>query len=124
MRFAHQHRWLGVWTLIFAGNSLCQSGPAHLHTLFRQGAEQMHAGNAVAAEASFRKATELDPSFAPAHLDLGLAQLKEGKLLEAIASIKKSLELDPSSLGAHLFLGIAEYQSHHEETGTSDLDLA
>ena len=81
MRFAHQHRWLFAWTLIFAGNSLCQSAPDQLQTLFRQGAEQMHAGNAVAAEASFRKATELDPSFAPAHLDLGLAQLKEGKLL-------------------------------------------
>lgn len=120
MRFAHQHRWLCVWTLIFAGNSLCQSVPDQLQTLFRQGAEQMHAGNAVAAEASFRKATELDPSFAPAHLDLGLAQLKEGKLLEAIASIKKSLELDPSSLGAHLFLGIAEYQSNDAESALAD----
>ena len=121
MRFAHQHRWLFVWTLIFAGNSLCQSVPDQLQTLFRQGAEQMHAGNAVAAEASFRKATELNPSFAPAHLDLGLAQLKEGKLLEAIASIKKSLELGPSSPGAHLFLGIAEYQSNDAESALVNL---
>lgn len=121
MRFArHQHRWLFAWTLIFAGNSLCQLAPDQLQTLFRQGAEQMHAGNAVAAEASFRKATELDPSFAPAHLDLGLAQLKEGKLLEAIASIKKSLELDPSSPGAHLFLGIAEYQSNDGENALAN----
>ena len=81
----------------------------------------MHAGNAVAAEVSFRKATELNPSFAPAHLDLGLAQLKEGKLLEAIASIKKSLELDPSSPGAHLFLGIAEYQSNDAESALVNL---
>ena len=121
MRFAHQHRWLFAWTLIFAGNSLCQSAPDQLQTLFRQGAEQMHAGNAVAAEASFRKATELNPSFAPAHLDLGLAQLKEGKLLEAIASIKKSLELGPSSPGAHLFLGIAEYQSNDAESALVNL---
>src|SRR3984885_3431532 len=121
MRFAHQHRWLFAWTLIFAGNSLCQSAPDQLQTLFRQGAAQMHAGNAVAAEVSFRKATELNPSFAPAHLDLGLAQLKEGKLLEAIASIKKSLELGPSSPGAHLFLGIAEYQSNDAESALVNL---
>ena len=95
-----------------------------MQSLFRQGAEQMHAGNAAAAEAIFRKATELDPSFAPAQLDLGLAQLKQGKLLEAIASIKKSLELDPASPGAHLFLGIAEYQSSDTDGALRDLHLA
>ncbi|HTD54318.1 MAG TPA: tetratricopeptide repeat protein [Silvibacterium sp.] len=95
-----------------------------MQSLFREGAEQMHAGNAAAAEGTFRKATELDPSFAPARLDLGLAQLKEGKLLEAIASIKKSLELDPASPGAHLFLGIAEYQSNDSEAALRDLSLA
>jgi Flp pilus assembly protein TadD len=94
-----------------------------MQSLFREGAEQMHAGNASAAEAAFRKATELDPSFAPARLDLGLAQLKEGKLVEAIASIKKSLELDPASPGAHLFLGIAEYQSNDADA-LRDLHLA
>ncbi len=122
MRLASlQHRWLLAWTLIFAGNVLCQSAPDQLQTLFRQGAEQMHAGNAVAAEAAFHRATELDPSFAPAHLDLGLAQLKQGKLLEAIASIKKSIDLDSSSPGAHLFLGIAEYQSNDAENALVDL---
>ena len=95
-----------------------------MQSFFREGAEQMHAGNAAAAEAAFRKATELDPSFAPARLDLGLAQLKEGKLLEAIASIRKSLELDPASPGAHLFLGIAEYQSNDADAALRDLGQA
>ncbi len=84
----------------------------------------MHNGNSAAAEATFRRATVVDPSFAPAQLDLGLAQLKQGKLLDAIASIKKSLQLDPSSPGAHLFLGIAEYQSSHAEDAIADLRLA
>ncbi len=81
----------------------------------------MHAGNAAAAETAFRKATELDPTFAPARLDLGLAELKEGKLIEAIASIRKSLELDPVSPGAHLFLGIAEYQDNDANSAIGDL---
>jgi len=95
--------------------------PDQLQALFREGAAQMHAGNAVAAETAFRKATELDSSFAQAHLDLGLALLKQGKLVEAIASIKKSLQLDPSAPGAHLFLGIAEYQSNDAESALVDL---
>src|SRR5271168_4885739 len=125
MRFAiHQHRWRLAWTLIFAGTSLCQSAPDQLQSLFREGAEQMHVGNTSAAEAAFRRATELDPSFAPAHLDLGLAELKEGKLIEAVASIRKSLELDPSSPGAHLFLGIAEYEGNDSDSALADLHLA
>jgi Flp pilus assembly protein TadD len=109
----------------FSGKALAQSAsPQELQSLFKQGAQEIHDGNAAAAEAAFRRATMIDPSFAPAHLDLGLAQLKQGKLLEAIASIRKSLQLDPSSPGAHLFLGIAEYQSSHVEDAIADLRLA
>ena len=84
----------------------------------------MQVGDSKAAEETFRKASEIDPGFAPAHLDMGLAQLKQGKLLDAIVSIRKSLELDPSSPGAHLFLGIAEYQSNHGEDALVDLQKA
>jgi Flp pilus assembly protein TadD len=125
MQFAsHQLCRLLACTLIFAGSARSQPASDQLQSLFREGAEQMHAGNGAAAEAAFRKATELDPSFAPARLDLGLAQLKQGKLLEAIASIRKSLELDPDSPGAHLFLGIAEYQSNDPDGALRDLHLA
>jgi tetratricopeptide (TPR) repeat protein len=109
----------------FLTEAIAQSAaPEQLQSLFRQGAQEMHAGDAAAAETTFRKATEVDPRFAPAHLDLGLAELKQGKLLDAIASIRKSLELDPSSPGAHLFLGIAEYQSSHGDDAIADLQRA
>ena len=118
---SHRTCWVFARALILAGTSLCQSPSDQLQSLFRQGAEEMHAGNAAAAEAAFRKATELNPSLAPAHLDLGLAELKQGKLVDAIASIKKSLQLDPGLQGAHLFLGIAEYQSNDTENALVDL---
>src|SRR5271156_2913675 len=124
MRFVNHYFWLFACALIFTGAALSQSASDQLQSLFREGAEQMHAGNAARAEAAFRKATELDPSFAPAHLDLGLAELKEGKLIEAVASIRKSLELDPSSPGAHLFLGIAEYEGNDSDSALADLHLA
>ena len=113
MRFAiHQHRWRLAWTLIFAGTSLCQSAPDQLQSLFREGAEQMHVGNASAAEAAFRKATEMDPSFAPAHLDLGLAELRQGKLPEAITHFSKVIQLRPSDPEAHFNLGFAYLNNH------------
>ena len=125
MRFVNRQRgWLFACTLILAGRSLGKTTSDQLQSLFREGAEQMHAGNAAAAGVAFHKAPELDPSFAPAHLDLGLAQLKEGKLPEAIASIRKSLELDPHSSGVHLFLGIAEYESNDPDSALADLHLS
>jgi tetratricopeptide (TPR) repeat protein len=118
-----RHSWLLALPFIFSSPASPQT-PDTLQSLFRDGAVAMKAGNTAQAETAFRKATELDPTFAPAHLDLGLAQLKEGKLLEAIQSIRKSLELDPSSPAAHLFLGIAEYQSSHADDALADLRLA
>jgi tetratricopeptide (TPR) repeat protein len=119
---SHPHLWLLVIPFIFSPAS--PQTPDTLQSLFRDGAAAMKAGNAAGAETAFRKATQVDPTFAPAHLDLGLAQLKEGKLLEAIDSIRKSLELDPTSPAAHLFLGIAEYQSSHADDALADLRLA
>lgn len=116
--------WLLAFCLVSPLLAHSQAAPDQLQELFREGAQAMHAGDAAAAETAFRKAIEVDPSFAPAHLDLGLAELKEGKLLEAISSIQKSLALDPSSPGAHLFLGIAEYQSNHVEDALENLRQA
>ena len=117
-----------VVLIVLFGLHLCgytQSGsPDQAQTFMREGAQQMHAGDSAAAEASFRKAIAIAPDLAPAHLDLGLAELKQGKLLDAIASIRQSLQLDPASPGAHLFLGIAEYQSSHAEEAVSDLQQA
>jgi tetratricopeptide (TPR) repeat protein len=120
---SHRHFWLLAIPFIFSLAMFPQT-PETLQSLFRDGAAAMKAGNGGAAETAFRKATQVDPTFAPAHLDLGLAQLKEGKLLEAIDSIRKSLELDPTSPAAHLFLGIADYQSSHADDALTDLHLA
>jgi Flp pilus assembly protein TadD len=118
-----QHSWLLAIPFLFPPAGFSQA-PDTLQSLFKDGATAMKAGNAAEAETAFRKATEADPTFAPAYLDLGLVELKEGKLLDAIASIRKSLQLDPSSPAAHLFLGIAEYQSNNAGDARADLRQA
>jgi tetratricopeptide (TPR) repeat protein len=70
----------------------------------------MHDGNAAQAEGYFRRATELAPQLADAHLNLGLAQVREGKLPEAVHSIETALRCDPRLPQANLFLGITYVQ--------------
>ena len=67
----HRHFWPLAIPFIFTLASSSQA-PDTLQSLFREGATAMKAGNPAAAETAFRKATELDPSFAPAQLDLGI----------------------------------------------------
>ncbi len=111
--------------LSLSAATLGQSAPPQeVGSLLRQGAEAMRTGNAAEAETSYKQATAVAPSFAPAWLDLGLAQLKEGKLVDATGSIRRALTLDPSVHGARLFLGIAEYQTQHVDAAVTDLEQA
>src|SRR5262249_4978569 len=45
------------------------------------------------AEVEFRKAVELDPNYAEAHHNLGLANAEQGRWDQAIAEYKKALSL-------------------------------
>ena len=52
-------------------------------------------GQLDAAIACYNKAIKLDPKFARAHNNLGIALNDKGQLDEAIASYRKAIELDP-----------------------------
>jgi tetratricopeptide (TPR) repeat protein len=67
-------------------------------------------GDYDAAIACFRKAIELDPTYAQAHYNLGNALRGQGKVDEAIASYRKAIELDPKTALPHHNLGIALYR--------------
>ncbi len=70
----------------------------------------MRNGNLEAAAEGFAAVTKEAPTFAAAHLNLGLVREEQGRHEEAIASFQKALLLDPKLRGANLFLGIAEYR--------------
>ena len=57
------------------------------------------------AEASLRKAIELNPNWSEAHNNIGTIQKDLGKLNEAEASLRKAIELNPNSVNAHSNLG-------------------
>jgi tetratricopeptide (TPR) repeat protein len=86
----------------------------------QQGSQAMTDGNLATAVEAYTLATHLQPGFAEAYFNLGLAQEQAGRLDEARQALEKSLALKPSLRGAHLFLGTIAYkQNHLEEAETN-----
>jgi tetratricopeptide (TPR) repeat protein len=83
---------------------------AGINEQFRQATEAMRAGRLDAAAEGFSSIIIASPSFAEAHLNLGLVREEQGRNEQAIASFQKALTLKPRLRGANLFLGVAEYR--------------
>jgi len=91
---------------------------AILHNIL--GAANIGLRNLDAAIASFSRALQIRPGFAPAHNNLGIALKDQGRLPEAIASFGRALQLKPDFAEAHNNLGIAlKDQGHLEEAVAS-----
>ncbi len=63
----------------------------------------------VGAEQEFRKAIDLNPGYAPAHLWYTVFLSWTGRLAEAMAEIMKAQELDPLSLIINTDIGLIHY---------------
>lgn len=81
--------------------------PAFVRFYYIESYEQVRAGNDAEAVRGFRGAIRLDPTFAPAHRELGAAMLRAGRFEEAAASLGRAVELDPDLPDAHNSLGAA-----------------
>jgi tetratricopeptide (TPR) repeat protein len=119
------HVWIARSILAFAYVVTApvpgQGQDSRVNDAFREGASAMHNGNAGEAESAFRRAVELAPAMAEAHLDLGLVLGREGKTGEAIASLRQALTLDNNLASAHMFLGIFLYQDNHPDEAKQEL---
>ena len=78
----------------------------------QQGASAMAAGNFVQAREAFADVTKMEPAFAEAYLNLGLAEERAGQLDEARAALEKAAQLKPALRGPNLFLGIIAYREN------------
>ena len=76
---------------------------------FRQATEAMRNGNLEEAGKGFAAVVSQAPTFAEAHLNLGLVREEQGRYEEAITSFQKALGLKQRLHGANLFLGVADF---------------
>lgn len=84
---------------------LLDGNPGSVRGLNKLGEVLLEEGDAAAAEAQFRKATELDPDFVAAQLGLGQTLTRLGRLDEAQALYEKVIAEHPDSARAHTGLG-------------------
>jgi tetratricopeptide (TPR) repeat protein len=73
------------------------------------------------AAAGFASVIKLQPEFAEAYFNLGLARQEQGNYDQAAASFQKALALKPHLHGANLFLGISEFRLNHLESAHNAL---
>jgi len=75
-------------------------------SLFRAGNQYLESRDFAGAEASFRKALELNPRCAPALAGLGLVLTTQRKTDEATVQLRKAIEIDPNMAGPHYGLSL------------------
>ena len=68
--------------------------------LNEKGEELFNKGDIAGALAVFKKAIEIDPSFATAYNNLGVLYWQHGEVQKAIAYFKKALKIDPNNQDA------------------------
>ncbi|MDA1311864.1 MAG: tetratricopeptide repeat protein [Acidobacteria bacterium] len=100
--------WLGRFdeasrTLAKAGELL---GP-DAETLDLMGQNAAAHGQLEEAIALYRRAVEINPNYADAHLHLGTELVDQGSVPEGLSQLQRALALDPDSAEAHTELGIA-----------------
>jgi tetratricopeptide (TPR) repeat protein len=64
----------------------------------------------------------LNPNYAKAHYNLGLALYDQGKLEEAIACYRQGLRLNPNDADTHYNLGIALHDQGKLEEAIKELE--
>lgn len=66
-------------------------------------------GNVQGAIDQYQKAVEINPDFADAYLDLGMAYTKLGQTDDAIGEYQAAIQIEPNMLDAHSNLAVAYY---------------
>jgi hypothetical protein len=70
--------------------------------------ERRAKGNENRAITDYNKAIELEPRYAPAHNNRGIAYSVQGKFKEAIEDYSQAIQIDPANATAHLNRGFAK----------------
>jgi tetratricopeptide (TPR) repeat protein len=81
-------------------------------------------GDNKAAIKAFQEAIDLQPSFAPAYMNLGLAYYQDKDYIQSIKTLKRAVELDHKQEPASLFLGISYFQVGALDDSVKSLDAA
>lgn len=75
------------------------------------------------AIAEYRRAIELDPNFAPAHMNLGITLFYMNKFNDSIASTNKAISLNPNYPDSYFFLARSYEATNNPQLATKNYVL-
>lgn len=81
-------------------------------------------GDLAAAEAAFRRATEIQPNYGEAHCNLGLLLFGQRRLAEAETAYRRAIAEKPSLAEAHSNLGLLLYELKRLDEAEASYRLA
>jgi len=85
------------------------------------GITQTKLGQIADANASYRKAIELDPALVAPHKNLGFNLLNQAEYAPAIEELQTAISKDSSDAFAHYYLAVAFLKSDHEKQAIAQL---
>ncbi len=126
------HLWLGLYNLRSPGDSFPVAAEFVEEALARDdtiaGAHTvkaylsfLHGWDATTAEAEFKRAIELNPNYAMAHLGYALLLMAMGRNEQALEALRVSLLIDPLSPILHVARGIVLYVGRQYERAAEQL---
>ncbi len=99
-----------VCLLSWTASVAAAQGGTDVNERFRRATVAMREGHLGEAGEGFAAIVKENPSFAEAHLNLGLVLQEQNRFEEASASFQRALSLKPKLHGANLFLGVAQFR--------------
>jgi len=82
----------------------------------------LYEGDWQAAELEYKRAIELNPSYATAHFWYGVHLQALRRFEESIAEYRKALELDPLSIIINIYLGTVFWMMHRDDLAIEQLN--
>ncbi len=84
---------------------------------FREGVERLQTGDAETALTALARCTEIEPSFAEAHVFMGLANALTNRIYPAIDHLELATRLQPDSFAAHYTLAQLNFKLRIPQKG-------
>jgi predicted O-linked N-acetylglucosamine transferase (SPINDLY family) len=104
--FGFEGQWMSILGRLLAGSKgEAADARERADALITRGQGQEDAGDYSAAEASFREALALTPSYPRAHLNLGNSLHKQKRFAEAVTAHAAAIALDPAYVPGHFNAG-------------------
>jgi tetratricopeptide (TPR) repeat protein len=93
--------------------------PPKARAQYRRGVDQMDQGKYAEAEASFRRAVQIDPKFAAGYRRLSAVYARQGRFAEANRAINRARGLEKNNAENYAYLGYLYLQE--KQTGKAEL---